>query len=78
MVVQAHKILGENDVDKSVPATLRKKLNPTDRNRAVREARYVTSWIYEIIKQLAAEDKSPKFIDSFLDSLPNPLFFFFR
>jgi hypothetical protein len=58
LVVQALKALGEDNVGKSVPATLRKKLDLTERNRAVREARYVTSWIYEIIKKLAVEDKS--------------------
>jgi len=58
LVVQALKALGEDNVDKSVLATLRKKLDSAEHNRAVREARYVTSWIYEIIKKLAAEDKS--------------------
>jgi hypothetical protein len=50
--------IGQNNVDKSVPEPLRGKIDLTECNRAVREARYVTSWIYEIIKQLAAEDQS--------------------
>ena len=58
LVVQALKALGEDNVGKSVPATLRKKLDSAERNRAVREARYVTSWIYEIIKKLAVAEKS--------------------
>jgi hypothetical protein len=58
LVVQALKVLGEGNVDKSMPTTLRKKLDLAERNRAVREARYVTSWIYEIIKKIAMEDKS--------------------
>ncbi len=58
LIVQALKALGENNVDKSMPETLRGKMDSAERNRAVREARYVTSWIYEIIKKLAAEDKS--------------------
>ena len=58
LVVQALKALGEDNVDKSVPAILRKKLDSAERNRAAREARYVTSWIYEIIKKVAAEEKS--------------------
>jgi hypothetical protein len=59
LVVQALKTLGEDHVNESVLATLREKLDPPELSRAVREARYVTSWIYEIIKRLAAEDKSP-------------------
>ena len=58
LVVQALKTLGETNVDKSVLAILRGKMDSTERNRAVREARYVTSWIYEIIKKLAVEKQS--------------------
>jgi hypothetical protein len=57
LVVQALKTLGEGSVDERVLATLREKLDQSERNRAIREAKYVTSWIYEIIKRLAAEDK---------------------
>lgn len=57
LVVQALKTLGEDKVDKSVLAILQKKMDSAERNRAVREARYITSWIYEIIKKLPAEDK---------------------
>jgi hypothetical protein len=34
-------------VDERAPATLPKKLDHSERNRAVREGRYVTFWIYE-------------------------------
>jgi hypothetical protein len=57
LVVQALKTLGEDNADKPALALLREKLDSIERNRAVREARYVTSWIYEIIKKLAVEDK---------------------
>ena len=57
LVVQALKTLGEAHVDDRVLATLRAKLDGPERARAFREARYATSWVYEIIKRLAEEDK---------------------
>jgi hypothetical protein len=53
LLVQALKTLGESNVDRSTITALRKKLTEKERNRAVKEARYVTSWVYERIKQLA-------------------------
>lgn len=57
LIVQALKALGESRVDDSTLAALRTKLDAKERTRAVREARYATSWVYEIIKRLAAEEK---------------------
>lgn len=54
LVVQALKTLGQANVDTKVLATLRSKLDARDLKRAIREARYVTSWVYEIIKRLTA------------------------
>lgn len=58
LVVQALKTLGKDRVDSRVLEALRSRLDRRERERAVREARYVTSWVYEIIKQLAAEGDS--------------------
>lgn len=55
LLVQALKSLGEERIDDAVLAKLRKQLTPQERARAVREARYVPSWIYEAIKRLAKE-----------------------
>lgn len=55
ILVQALKALGEKNIDNSVIAKLRKNINSKDRARAVREARYATSWVYEVIKKLGAE-----------------------
>ena len=57
LIVQALKALGESRVDDATLATLRTKLDAKELARAVREARYATSWVYEIIKRLAAEEK---------------------
>ena len=55
LLVQALKTLGETHVDDSVIDTLRAKFDKKERARAAREARYATSWVYEIIKRLAAQ-----------------------
>ena len=55
LLVQALKTLGENKIDRKIITGLRMKLDIKDRKRAAREARYVTSWVYEIIKRLAEE-----------------------
>jgi hypothetical protein len=56
LLVQALKTLGEDRVDRTVMTTLRRKLSQKDRVRAAREARYVTSWVYEDIKRLAGAE----------------------
>ena len=55
LLVQALKTLGESRIDDSVMATLRAKFEKKERARAIREARYATSWVYEFIKRLAHE-----------------------
>jgi hypothetical protein len=59
LVVQALKTLGETNVDDAALAMLRTRLDSVERARAFKEARYVTSWVYEIIKRLAEEGKTP-------------------
>ena len=59
LLVQALKTLGQNRIDDSVIATLRAKFDKKERVRAIREARYATSWVYEIVKRLAKE-KEPR------------------
>jgi hypothetical protein len=56
LLVQALKTLGQNRIDDSVIATLRAKFDEKERVRAIREARYATSWVYEIVKRLAEEE----------------------
>lgn len=52
LFVQALKALGKDHVDPHVLATLRKQATAKDLAVAKREGRYVTSWIYEILKTL--------------------------
>jgi hypothetical protein len=56
LIVQALKALGEKNVTRSTIFQLRKRLSVAERKRAAREARYATSWVYEIIKKLAQEN----------------------
>lgn len=58
LLVQALKALGEDRVNDGVLKTLRLKFSDEERARAVREARYVTSWVYEIIKRLPAKKRT--------------------
>ncbi len=58
LLVQALKTLGEEHVSESVIVALQAKLGAEDRKRAAREAQYATSWVYEIIKRLAADNES--------------------
>lgn len=57
LLVQALKTLGESNVNQSTMATLRKRFDAKERKRAVREARYATSWVYETIKRLATDSE---------------------
>ena len=59
LVVQALKTLGQAHVDDTVVAALSKVMDSRERARALKEARYATSWVYEIIKRLAAEEAPP-------------------
>ena len=55
LIVQALKALGKEHVEPSAVETLRQWLDPKLRARVLRDTRMVTSWIYEIIKQICEE-----------------------
>ncbi|MBI1349413.1 hypothetical protein GC163_24365 [bacterium] len=58
LVVQALKTLGESRVNEQTLVTLRAKLSRPDREQALREARYTTTWIFEAIKRLAPKESA--------------------
>jgi len=58
LLVQALKALGKRNISRSTISQLCKRLSETERKRAAREARYATSWVYEIIKGLAKEGET--------------------
>ena len=55
LVVQALKALGKEHVDQAINETLRQRLEPTIRERILKDTRAVTGWIYQIIKQVCQE-----------------------
>ena len=55
LVVQALKALGKEHVDQAINETLRQRLDPTIRERILKDTRAVTGWIYQIIKQVCQE-----------------------
>lgn len=55
LVVQALKALGKEHVDQAINVTLRQRLDPTIRERILKDTRAVTGWIYQIIKQVCQE-----------------------
>lgn len=55
LLVQALRTLGRERVDDDTLARLKREFDARELARAVREARYATAWVYEIVKRLAAE-----------------------
>lgn len=55
LLVQALKTLGRERIDSHAMAVLRKQFDVRELARAVREARYATAWVYEVIRRLAGK-----------------------
>ena len=55
LVVQALKALGKEHVNQAINEHLRQRLDPTIRERILKDTRAVTGWIYQIIKQVCRE-----------------------
>jgi hypothetical protein len=55
LVVQALKTLGKDNVDSTVLKRIEKALTAKEKVRALREAQFTASWIYEITKKIAAK-----------------------
>ncbi|MDV2989176.1 MAG: DUF6088 family protein [Dehalogenimonas sp.] len=52
LLVQALKNIGESQIDNAVKNKIMAKLTPGEIKIALREAKYSTAWVYEIIKEL--------------------------
>ena len=57
LVYQALRHLGKDHVDDTVIDHLRRLLSDSDRRALLRDARYGTDWIYEVIRKVAAEEE---------------------
>lgn len=52
LVIQALKALGKDNIDEMVISRLQKKLTAEEKKAMVSEAKAITSWIYEYLKQI--------------------------
>lgn len=53
LIIQAFKTLGKDKVDDKVIMKLSKGLSDDEKKALLSESQYATSWIYEILKQIA-------------------------
>jgi len=56
MVFQALRHLGRSAVDSEAIARLRRGLSPKQKGELLRDARYTTDWIADVVRQVAAEE----------------------
>jgi len=56
LTVQALKTLGNENVNDEVIKKIRYNWTSAERKKMIKDAQYVTSWIYEYIKQICLED----------------------
>jgi hypothetical protein len=57
VVFQALRHVGREAVDDQVLARLRRVLSSKDRQRVLRDSRYTTGWIADVIRQVATEEE---------------------
>lgn len=56
LVVQALKAIGNKNIDEETVKQFAKKLSAKEISAALREARYVTGWVYDVIKKVAEHE----------------------
>ncbi|HTU19342.1 MAG TPA: DUF6088 family protein [Gemmataceae bacterium] len=56
LVFQAIRHLGRSAVDSAAIARLRHSLSPEQKGELLRDARYTTDWIADLVRQVAAEE----------------------
>lgn len=55
MVFQALRHLGRSAIDNQAISRLRRTLSPQQKEQLLRDARYTTDWIADVVRQIAAE-----------------------
>ncbi len=58
LVIQALRHLGKDHVDGRIIQKLDRRLSPEDKQRLIRDIRYVPAWIGDIFRKLNRDDKS--------------------
>lgn len=56
-VVQALRYLGSDSIDDTVISRLRRRLSTKQRRQLLRDARYTTGWIADIVRKIGAGDR---------------------
>jgi hypothetical protein len=56
LVFQAIRHLGRSAVDSEAIARLRRSLSPEQKGELLRDARYTTDWIADLVRQVASEE----------------------
>lgn len=51
LIVQALKVLGEEYVDDKTISVLAKRVNPSEWDELLKETKYTTAWIYNVLKK---------------------------
>jgi len=50
LIIQALRALGKDNIDRETIALLSARLSPEEKQTLLKESRYITAWIYEVIK----------------------------
>lgn len=59
MVVQALRFLGRDAVNDQVIRTIRRALSADERKRLQQEAKYVTDWVCDVVRDIAQSEERP-------------------
>ncbi len=57
IIVQALKALEAKRIDEDIIKKIRKHFSPAERKRILKDTKYITGWIYEIIKKICNNDE---------------------
>ncbi|MCK5673290.1 MAG: hypothetical protein KAH95_07925, partial [Spirochaetales bacterium] len=57
LIVQALKSLGEKNLDEKVISILEGHIEEKDKKKIIKEAKYVTDWVYEVIKKICKTER---------------------
>ena len=56
-VIQAFRYLGSDAINDTVISQLRRRLSPKQRQQLLRDARYTTGWIADVVRKIGASDR---------------------
>lgn len=56
LAIQALRYMGQHTVNKNIILKIRAQLSETDRRELLRDARYGTDWIFEVVKKICKQN----------------------